>query len=115
MSGPKVVRVITREERIKRSQGLLAQLDKAIAEWIRRGEQQSVIDDTDRHAVEQQRKAIRALFDKEQFEAVQTQAMAEITHLQNDMHQRLEKKAKIAAQKRSSRRKTADAARAFIQ
>ena len=47
MSGPTVVRVVTREELVAICQGQLARLDRALEHWISQGRRADALDEAD--------------------------------------------------------------------
>lgn len=93
MSGPKVARIVTREEVIAACEGHLARLDAAIERWRRVGQRNEVVSDADLAAMESRRAALQRLLDTEQFATLQHQAPSEIAFLQNDTQHRLQRAA----------------------
>jgi hypothetical protein len=105
MSGPKVARIVTREDVIAACEGHLARLDAAIARWRRVGHRNQVISDSDLASVVGRRAALQHLLDTEQFATLQQQAPTEIAFLQEDTQHRLQRAAAaIRDARRASRR-----------
>lgn len=111
MSGPKVVRVVTKAELVAICTGDLIRLEIAISEWLRIGKRNETIDKDDEAAVASRLAALRGLLKAEQFTELQKQAPAEISYLASDTARRLERAATQAAEKRSSKRRLTNAAR----
>ena len=84
MSGPKVIRIVTREEIIAICRGMLARLDAAIASWRRIGERNGTVDAADVAATEKRRDALRALLAKDRVVELQAQVGNEIAFLKAD-------------------------------
>ncbi len=105
MSGPKVVRIVTREEIIAICEGHLAQLEAAAAQWKRVCERNSVIDDSDVAQVHARVEAMQALLASEKFEELQKRVPAEIAFLNADVEKRVQRAADeaVSARKRVQR------------
>lgn len=114
MSGPKVVRIVTREEIIARCQSHLAQLDVAIARWRREAEQFGGLADDELQAVIDRRAAIAALLERDQFVELQKAAPDEIEFLKSDRLCRQDKAAEAKRRARTLERRQEDAARALL-
>ncbi|MBY8823221.1 hypothetical protein [Sphingomonas colocasiae] len=114
MSGPKVVRIVTREELIGICQGQLARVDAAIADWIRIGRKNAVIDDADIAATRARRDALAALIAADRFADLQKQAPVEAAFLRDDLQRRLEQAAKREAQAKARQRREREAAQALL-
>src|SRR5687767_7630493 len=114
MSGPKVVRIVTREEIIAICEAHLARLDAVIAEWARMGERNDTIDEADRLAVTERRDSLRRLLASHNFQELQKRVPKEIDFLRADAQERLQKAAAAAAEARQSDRRTARAARSLL-
>jgi len=115
MSGPKVIRIVTREEVIAICQGLLARLDAAIASWTRIGERNQTISAPDIEATAARRDALRALLAKDRFQELQAQVDKEIAYLKGDTQARLEKAASAAAEAARTTRRAANTARFVLE
>lgn len=110
MSGPKVVKIVTREERIAICQCLLARLDKAVSEWQRQCEWLGTDSRDDFDATLKRNEAIHALLDKDAFSELQKEAPGEIAFLQSDLKKRIEKAAEKKTRDRTARRRLSSAA-----
>jgi hypothetical protein len=105
MSGAKAVRVITREERIARGQRLFAKLDAQIAEWSRLGDKQGLITEEDKASVLESSKLLHALLDTDAFDQLESQVPMQIEYLQNNMEERISKRAVKRQQERTVQRR----------
>jgi hypothetical protein len=114
MSGPKVVRIVTREEIITICQGQLARVDSALAEWIRIGHRNDCISDADVAAAQARRDALGKLFAASSFNDLQKAAPQEVAYLRYDQQDRLTKLAAEAANARAAERRYCEAARALL-
>lgn len=114
MSGPKVVRVVTREELVARGEGSLAQLDAAIAEWRRVGERNGVVDEADIASVEKRRVALRKLLNDDKFDELESQALKEVSFLQHDAQARLKAASAREVEKRNSANRIAQSASSLL-
>lgn len=112
MSGPKVIRIVTREEIIATCEGHLAKLDAALEAWRRTGGRNGVIADADIAATGQRRDGLRRLLAQEEFLLLQKQVPDEIAFLESDMQRRLAEAVAKAASERARRRRRIDAAKA---
>ena len=88
MSGPKVVRVVTREELVALGESLLARLDQALDEWRRQCGQFGQMTEQDLTKAMSRRGALEALFRADQFQAFTKGASDEIGFLQSDVETR---------------------------
>lgn len=88
MSGPKVVRVVTREELVALGESLLARLDQALNVWRRRCDQLGQMTEQDLNKAMSRRNALEALFRADQFQAFTKGASDEIGFLQSDVETR---------------------------
>ncbi|WP_439486956.1 hypothetical protein [Blastomonas fulva] len=100
MSGPKVVRIVTREEILEICRGHLARVDAALAEWMRIGRRNDCIDDEAVVAAQRRRDALAMLIAQDRFADLQKQAPIETEFLRDDLQQRL---AKVAAEQTAAR------------
>ena len=100
MSGPKVVRIVTREEIMEICHGQLARVDAALAEWVRIGRRNECIEEEAVAAAERRRDALAALIGAERFMDLQKQAPVEEEFLRVDMQGRL---AGVAAEQAAAR------------
>src|SRR5262245_35989668 len=115
MSGPKVVRIVTREEVIAICEGLLARLREAARQWEKTGLRNDLLTN---EAVEQTRQRVKELEEfllKDRFLDLQKQVPSEIQFLKVDMAKRIEQAAKKAADSRVRARRLASMARQKIE
>lgn len=101
MSGPKIVRVVTRAEQIDRCVAQLARLDAAIGEWERIGDRNEILDETLTAEVKKRRAQLDALLRADKFAEVRTEADHLDAWLSTELNARLE--AKASAQQRARR------------
>ncbi len=104
MSGPKVVRIVTREEMIAICEGHLLRLDQAIASWIAEGHRLGVLADEERAATVARREALAALIATDAFMELQKKVPEEIAFLKADMSRRQQLAAESAAMAEKRRR-----------
>lgn len=114
MSGPKVVRIVTREEVVAICEGLLARLDAALEEWVRVGRRNSVVTDEEIAAVRSRQKEIGKMLLESRFADVQREVPAELAGLQADMDRRRSAAAAAAAAARSAERRRAQVAKSVL-
>lgn len=115
MSGPKVVRIVTREEIIATCQALLARLDAALASWERRCRRADCLDDHAASEGRRRRDAIAALLQTDEFLSLQKQAATEIAFLEGDLDRRLAAAAEAKANAARQERRLAEAAQALLK
>ena len=114
MSGPKVVRVVTREELIAICRAHLARLDAALAAWTRTGRRSDTLSEAEVEAAQRRRDEIAALLEEDRFLDLQKAAQDEISFLAGDRQARLQKAALAEARARTAIRREQDAARAVL-
>jgi hypothetical protein len=114
MSGPKVVRIVTREEILALCEGHLARVDAAMREWLRIGRRNDCVSDADVAQAEGRMARLRALLTADRFLDLQKQAPHEIAFLHQDMQARLAKVADAATKARSASRRQGEAASALL-
>ena len=114
MSGPKVVRIVTREEILALCEGHLARVDAAMREWLRIGRRDDCISDAEVSEAEGRMARLRALLKADRFMDLQKQAPQEIAFLHQDMQSRLAKVADAAVKARSAARRQSEAAVALL-
>ena len=115
MSGPKVVRVVTREEVLDICRGLLARVDRALAEWNRVGRRNESIDDEAIAAASARRERLAKLIATDRFLDLQKQAPQEEAFLRNDIQARLTAIAEQELKARSGRRREVEAAASLLR
>lgn len=106
MSGPKVVRVVTREEQVSQCQLLLARLDQSVALWKEACESIGQVDQSELDKVISRRNDLESLFRSDQFQNFTRDANDEIAFLESDVDRRkalyFEAKAREAARRESA-------------
>lgn len=100
MSGPKVVRVITREELVAAGKALLRRLDGALTEWERTCAHVGV-SPADQKASKDRRNALEQMLRADRFAEFGRAAVAEIDFLDADAGHRRERAAQARAQERA--------------
>jgi len=115
VSGPKVVRIVTREENEAICRGLLARIDAALEQWTRTGRLHDCIDDAAIAAAQRRRDSLSALVSQGRFADMQTQAPAEVSFLQADMTARLAKVVAAKAVARTHARRRVEAATTLLR
>ena len=101
MSGPKVVRVVTREELVALGESLLARLDQALGVWRRQCAQFGQISEQDLTKAISRRDVLEALFRADQFQAFTKGANDEIGFLQSDTETRRQAAIEAKARERA--------------
>lgn len=114
MSGPKVIRIVTREEILAVCEQHLARLDAAIEGWTESGKRSDVIGEADIAAVHKRRNELRALLDANAFLDLQKAVPEEIKFLETDKQVRLASAIERAAAERTRKRRRASAADAVF-
>jgi hypothetical protein len=117
MSGPKVVRIVTREEIIAICQGHLNRLEKAVARWEAQGRKIGELNDSECAATHARRDQLRQLLVDDQLLELQKSVPIEIEFLSRDMAQREEqavtKAINVRQQQRNLRESAATLAKAL--
>lgn len=88
MSGPKVVRVVTREERVSQCQLLLARLDESVTLWKEACQNMEQVGQSDLHKVIARRNELEDLFRSDQFDYFTRGANDEAAFLESDISRR---------------------------
>lgn len=105
MSGPKVFRVVTREEVIATCQGHLARIDAAVAEWMQAARKRGAASPSEIEAVQARQRELHRLLAEDRFVELQKHAPAEISFLQSDVQTRRERAAAAEVEARQARRR----------
>jgi hypothetical protein len=114
MSGPKVVRIVTREELEAICRGYLQLVDDAVEELKRCARRHEVLDETLTTGLKQRRAALKQMFARERWSDLQKQAQQDVSFLKSELD-RIRAQAVAAAEAaRSKRRRTEEAARTLI-
>lgn len=115
MSGPKVVRIVTREEAIATCERDLQRLDKALARWENQASRLAQLSDAERAAAHARRASLRALLEQERWLDVQLQVKIESEFLKRDLAEREERAIRQAAETRQQHRRLQENASALLQ
>lgn len=114
MSGPKVVRIVTREEILARCEGQLARVDAALAEWQRAGARDGGLDAAAIAEAEQRRATLAAHIAADRFTELQKEAPLEEAFLRADIDARRAAAAERAAAERARGRREKQAAQSLL-
>lgn len=115
MSGPKVVRIITREEVLEICAGHLRRLEKAIARWEQQAARIGELNAGEQAATYARRDQLRRLIDADQLRELQTLVPIEIEFLQRDLAQREERAVQRAAEQRQWQRRLRENAATLLK
>ncbi|MGE3671209.1 MAG: hypothetical protein AB7K71_16185, partial [Polyangiaceae bacterium] len=110
MSGPKVVRVVTREELVAQCEGALARLDRCLQLWRQELAEIGRLSDASKKAADDRRQMLDAAMRADRFADVLAQAAAEVEFLGADVDAQRQKHVEAKAQeagRRESARRTA--------
>jgi len=114
MSGPKVVRIVTKQEVMAICRGRMDAVQDAIAQWRKYASNHNALTPEEEKAVEKRLLSIVKLFESEQFLDVQKQCTAEIAALQADMSRIRDEAIAKAELERSMRRRLQYSAETLI-
>lgn len=114
MSGPKVVRIVTREEVLATCSVLIRRLDGAITRWHQELERLGLADADDIQAVTRRRERIEALLASDRFVDLQKQASDEIAYLERDVEVKRQAAVARAAQRVRQERRQRENAKALL-
>lgn len=114
MSGPKVVRIVTREEMIAACQAFLARLDAAAGEWERIGRRNGTVSGEDVQELDARRERLRSLLSSDRFADLQKQVAAEISYLASDTQSRLTRAAQAEVERRNGIRRLRKSAETLV-
>ncbi len=115
MSGPKVVRIVTREEILEICRGHMARVDAALAEWTRVGRRNDCTDEEAVLAARHRRDALLALIAADRFMDLQKQAATEEAFLREDIQTRLAAVATAKVRARSMERRRREACATLLR
>jgi hypothetical protein len=115
MSGPKVVRVVTREETLAICNGHLRRLEQAFAAWMREGRRAGELRDEEIAAARTRQRVLAGLLEQEAFPELQTKVPEEIAFLQADLEHRQHAATERALEARQRQRRSRDAAGALLR
>lgn len=114
MSGPKVVRIVTREELINICEGHLARVDAALDRWISVGQRNECLDEATIAAAQGRRNKLAMLLAADRFMELQKQAPQEEGFLRDDLEHRLAQAAAAQAASRSRDRRASEASASVL-
>jgi len=114
MSGPKVVRIVTREEVLAICEAHLLRLDQAIAAWTASGQRIRELSAEEIAATHERRKALAALISKDAFMELQKKVPDEIAFLKADVGRRQRAAVEKAEQAAKRRRQGRDSATTLL-
>ncbi|WP_321814188.1 MULTISPECIES: hypothetical protein [unclassified Paraburkholderia] len=114
MSGPKVVRIVTREEILAICEGHLQRLDQAISAWTTAGKRVGELAQSEIDATHARRQALAALIATEAFLDLQKRVPEEITFLHTDLERRRMLAVEKAEQAQKRRRQGRDSANTLL-
>lgn len=106
MSGPKVVRVVTREERVATSTALLARLEAALQEWERVARRSGTLTSADIEAMRARSEGLKQALAADRFDAIEREAPRETQFVQREQERRHTEAVNKEALKRRIRSRT---------
>lgn len=115
MSGPKVVRIVTREELVENCMVLLRQLDRIIEGWIREGQRLGGLNAEEISSVQKRRATLAAYLSDDQFAEIQQRIPEEISFLTKDLDLRRDRAVQSAARALLQARQQKENASALIR
>ncbi|MFT3718256.1 hypothetical protein [Pseudorhodoferax sp.] len=115
MSGPKVVRIVTREERRAQSIAIAGQLEKALHRWRTGAQAAGELDEAELAGTLARHRQLRAMLDADEFSHFNQQAGHEIAFLASDLEQRRERASARRASERLAKRRAGQNARTLLQ
>ncbi len=114
MSGPKVVRIVTREERVAQCETLLRQLEAAMARWSFEAGRIGEISEQDWAHARERFASIDALLKEDRFADLRGAVATELRFLERDLAERQERAITHAADKRMYARRLGENASALM-
>lgn len=114
MSGPKIIRIVTREEQLAIFEKHLARLDQTIAEWVKVGARDSTLDEVAVNATKGRREVIRALAEQGRFADAQRNAISENAFLRSDIDARIRNAIDAEVKSRQQKRNISSAASTLL-
>jgi len=114
MSGPKVVRIVTREELVALCESLLGRAAAALEAWEQSCARGEGLTETEKAAGRARLASLRQMLTSDRFAELQKEVPREITFLRDDQRERSEKAVARAAAARSAERRRGDAAKALL-
>jgi hypothetical protein len=114
MSGPKVVRIVTREEIIAICEGHLQRLERAVDRWQTQATRLGELSEQERSASQERHARLRALLAEDRLAELQKAVPVEIEHLCRDLEEREERAITRAAERRQRDRRVRENAEALL-
>lgn len=114
MSGPKVVRIVTREEVLEICHGMLARVDAALEQWVRIGKRNDCIDEATIAEARTRREKLAEMIARDRFAELQKHAPLEEQFLRDDLQHRLVAIAAEQASQRSRQQRSKENAAAIL-
>lgn len=115
MSGPKVVRIVTREEILAICAGHLRRLETAIARWVQHATRIGELNASEQAATYARRDQLQRLIDADQLRELQTRVPIEIEFLQRDLAQREARAVQRATEQRQWQRRLRENAATLLK
>lgn len=115
MSGPKVVRIVTREERLAQSAAIAHQLQQALERWRSASQQAGELTAQELEQTAQRHAQIALALAADEFDRFNQQAVREMAFLAGDLEQRRERAAQRRAGERQTQLRAAQNARSLLQ
>lgn len=114
MSGPKVVRIVTREEIIAICEGHLQRLERAVERWQTQATRLGELSEQERSATLERHARLRALLAEDRLAELQKAVPVEIEHLRRDLEDREERAIIRAAERRQRDRRVQENAETLL-
>ena len=114
MSGPKVVRIVTREEIIAICEGHLQRLERAVDRWQTQATRLGELSEQERSASQERHARLRALLAEDRLAELQKAVPVEIEHLRRDLEEREERAITRAAERRQRDRRVRENAETLL-
>jgi exonuclease VII large subunit len=114
MSGPKVVRIVTREEIIAICEGHLQRLERAVNRWQTQATRLGELSEQECSASLERHARLRALLAEDQLAELQRAVPVEIEHLRRDLENREERAIIRAAERRQRDRRVQENAKTLL-
>lgn len=115
MSGPKVVRIVTREELIAISEDLLQQLQNAVKRWEEQSLKLGELSGEERSGTAARVERIRALLAEDRFAELRREVPTEIAFLKRDLAEREQRAIERAAEERRYHRRLQENATTLLK
>ncbi|KPA94994.1 hypothetical protein [Pseudomonas asplenii] len=115
MSGPKVVRIVTREEILAICEAHLQRLATALERWLAQAGRIGELSEADRAATLARHERLRALLQQDQLRELQKAVPIEIDFLERDLEEREERAIIRATEKRQQQRRVHETAATLLK